>query len=466
MKIEKLELLLNKVVEFNQPDVAYYKGFLYKDSRGYYIKVVEGILGHFEINDKIRLNAGDEQFIIQAEKPKLMRVSLKSWHYRLIKYVLRDNAPTPKTMQNGCPYFWLLLFSIFACPFVFLAKTLWFLILLLPKALTWGLESLVKSWIGDIEDAQAFEYYWNGRYNSNEFKMPLTARVYFDKQSDSDFMDYFINERYGLNKNVNREEYNKKREELKSKWETWREEINEIREKRRIEREAKEAEIYRRRLEYEKKRRESEEKWEARMKPIREGWQKFLDTFTFDPKNWKVLIRRTKQFVGAIITLVLLTATYFIVQGLALFLTKFIDLTISHWYVLVFLGLLALACFIIYVLYVFITGWVETVVNKYRAGRKVWYIEPFIYLVYYPLKYVILFIAYACLYVILIPLKYIFYNMIWKIILVNLGKLIWKGISSLGRGIANSTGIFGEYFGASYSDYCPGIEWADIEEEE
>jgi hypothetical protein len=31
--VEKLELLLNKVVEFNNPDVAYYKGFLYKDAR-------------------------------------------------------------------------------------------------------------------------------------------------------------------------------------------------------------------------------------------------------------------------------------------------------------------------------------------------------------------------------------------------------------------------------------------------
>lgn len=63
-----------------------------------------------------------------------------------------------------------------------------------------------------------------------------------------------------------------------------------------------------------KKRRVREEKWEARMKPIREGWQKFLATFTFDPSNWKILIKRTKQFVGAIITIILLGATFFIVQ--------------------------------------------------------------------------------------------------------------------------------------------------------
>lgn len=463
MKIEKLELLLNKVVEFNQPDVAYYKGFLYKDSRGYYIKVVEGILGHFEINDKVRLNESDEQFIIQAEKPKLMRVSLKSWHYRLIKYVLADNAPTPKTMQNGCPYFWLLIFSLFASPFVFVVKAFWFLLLLVPRFLYWGLEKLVNSWINEVDDAQAYEYYWD---NGNEFKMPITAKVFFDKKYDGDFIDYFINEKYGLNRTSNFEEYYKKRDELKSKWEEWRGEINELREKRRAERIAKEEELYHKRLEFERKRRESEEKWEARMKPIREGWQKFLDTFTFDPKNWKNLIKRTKQIVGAIITLALLVGTFYIVQGIVFVLTAFVDFSISHWHIYAFLGVLAVIISIIYVLYIFITGWVQTIVNKYHTGKKVWYIEPFIYLLYYPIKYLVLGIAYGSYYIIAIPLKYIFYNMIWKIILVNLGKLIWKGLTNLGHGIANSTGIFGEYFGASYSDYCPGIEWADVEEED
>jgi len=49
---------------------------------------------------------------------------------------------------------------------------------------------------------------------------------------------------------------------------------------------------------------------------------------------------------------------------------------------------------------------------------------------------------------------------------VPVAKLIWKGLCALGRGLANSTGVFGEYFGASYSDYCPGIEWEGFDEEE
>lgn len=78
MKNEKLELLLNKVVEFNQPDVAYYKGFLYKDSRGYYIKVVEGILGHFEINDKVRLKDGDGCLCIPTKNSNNVTVTITS----------------------------------------------------------------------------------------------------------------------------------------------------------------------------------------------------------------------------------------------------------------------------------------------------------------------------------------------------------------------------------------------------
>jgi hypothetical protein len=103
MKNEEFKSLLNKVVEFHKPDEIYVKGFLYKDDHSgeYYLKIVETILGSMSFNQKHYLKKGDEKFVKQADKPKLMRVSLKSWHYHLIKYVLRDNAPTPKTMQNG-----------------------------------------------------------------------------------------------------------------------------------------------------------------------------------------------------------------------------------------------------------------------------------------------------------------------------------------------------------------------------
>ena len=160
MKNQKLELLLNKMVEFNQPGIAQYRGFLYKnDADGYFIKVIEVDNGSITINEKEYLKESDEQYITHSEKPKLMRVSMKSWHYRLVKYVLRSNAPTPKTMQNGCPYFWLLLFSIFVVIFVLLWHLIKFVFLLIPKALVWGLKKLTNDWIMNVDERQVYDIY-------------------------------------------------------------------------------------------------------------------------------------------------------------------------------------------------------------------------------------------------------------------------------------------------------------------
>jgi hypothetical protein len=204
------------------------------------------------------------------------------------------------------------------------------------------------------------------------------------------------------------------------------------------------------------------------MMPINNAFTKFFASirklFTFKG-DLKTLIKRTKQVVGAFVTLILLGVTYFVVNGLVLGLTYFIDFSIKCWYVYVILVIIVAVVGVIYILYVLFTGWIQNVVNKYKLGKRVWYIEPFIYLVYYPLKYIVLGIAYGLLYVIWKPIEYIFYKFLWKVILVNVGKFLWKVLCALGRGIANSTGVFGEYFNASYTDYCPGIEWVDVPEE-
>lgn len=469
MKIEKLELLLNKVVEYNKPDGFHYKGFLYKDDyQGYYIKVVEAIDSTvIEVNSKLRVNNDDEQYITQADKPKLMRVSLKSWHYRLIKFVLCSKAPTPTTMQNGCPYFWLLIFSLFACSFVALWKIFVFLILLIPKILFYGLEKLTIAWMESIDDGEAYDYYWRGSY-TNENKMPVTAKLFFDR-SNNDFMDYYLLEKYKLDGKIGSNEYQKKKEELKLKWESWREERIKMNEKHRNEELVKEANQQRRRIEYERKKAERTAKWDARTKPIEDAinkvWTSIRKAFTFKG-DVKTFIKRTKQAVGALITLLLLGVAFFVVESLAYLLMAFIDISIEYWYVYaIIVGIVAVAG-IIYVLYLLFTGWAQTLINKYKSGKRVWYVEPFIYLVYYPLKYVCLGIAYGLFYIICIPIKYIFYNFLWKIILVPIGKFIWKVLKAFGRGIVNSTGVFGEYFNASYTDYCPGIEWVDTDKEE
>lgn len=467
MKNEKLELLLNKVVEFNKPNEVYCKGFLYKDSVGYYLKVVEGITGFLSYNDKHWLNDGDEKYIIQADKPKLMSISLKSWHYRLIKFVLKNNAPTPKTMQNGCPYFWLLIFSLFACSFVALWGGIKYVAMFIPNALVWSLEKYVELWLPKMDDAEAFEYYQYGNY-SGRYKMPLTAKIYFDK-SNNDFFDYYMLEKYNLDIKKDESSYFAKRAEIKAAHEAWVRQIVDKRAKERTEIEKRVAAQEAKRNEYLQKKAIRDEAWERKMKPINTAFAKFgkslKEAFTFDPTNVKNIIKRTKQIVGAIITLLLLVATYFVVNGLVYGITAFIDFSIKHWYFYVGFASVAAIGGIVYVLFIFITGWVQSIVNKYHGGKRVWYVEPLIYLLFYPCKYIMLFLKYIFLFIVIKPLEIIFVKFLWKLIIVNLGLIIWSGLKKIGRGLINSMGVFGEYFNASYTDYCPGIEWIDTEEE-
>ena len=50
------------------------------------------------------------------EEKTTVMLSTKSWHYKLLKWTLGKNAPTPQTMHNLCPYFWLVIFSILIQP--------------------------------------------------------------------------------------------------------------------------------------------------------------------------------------------------------------------------------------------------------------------------------------------------------------------------------------------------------------
>ena len=461
MKNEKLELLLNKVVEYNNPDGFHYKGFLYVDGYGYYIKVVDVISGTVNLKDCVYLKDGDDQFIIHADKPKLMRVSVKkSWHYKLLKYVMGSNAPTPQNMQNGCPYFWLAAYAILALPFVLLWQVIKFVFLLFPKMMLWCLKLMVDSWLYSLDDVQAYDIAWGGRKYA---KMPKTAKIFFDK-TDEDFLEAFLYRKYRLKPNGTSLEYSDKRNEISDRWKTWKKELDERRTAAQVEKQEKEDAHYR-------KRQEDKAKWEARMKPIDEGFTKFWNSvtsiFTFKPSgDWKTLIRRTKQFTGAVITILVLVSTYFLITFIVYALTVFIDVSIDNWYAYVALLLIGVAIGIGYLLYVVIGSWLQNVVNKYRTGKKVWYIEPLIYVVWYPVKYISIGIAYTVLYILLIPIKLVFFNFLWKLVIVNLAKFIWLILTKLWKGILSSTGIFGEYFGASYSDYCPGIEWVDTEDED
>lgn len=465
MKSEKLDLMLNKVVEYNNRKKNF-KAFLYKNKNNdYYFKVIEVMSGtDISFNDIIKVEKNDIKFLTVAQKPKLMVVSKNSWHYRLLKYVLRDSAPTPKDMQNGCPYFWLLIFSILVLPFVLLFKAIKWVVLLIPELIFWVLKQLVDDWIAGLEDEEAYDL----RYNYyQDTKMPKTAKIFFD-YNDEDFFNYFLSKKYKI-RDKRDPNYLEKQEEINEKWAEWRKEVqrrrdekyNNEQEQRVIEREKK--------IERERKRREAQQKWEKRMIPIYEGFDNignwFKKTFTVERGRVNMIVKRTKQFVGLLITLSILVLTYFAVNYIALALMVAVDWFIANWMVFAVLLLFGVIGTIGYFIYVLITSWLQSIVNRYEKGRKVWYIEPLIYVVWLPIKYIALGTAFVVVKIIWLPIKFIFYTALFKYFLKPIGLFIAKIVVGIVKGIGSSSGIFGEYFGASYSDYCPGIEWTDFDEE-
>ena len=451
-KITKLEMLLNKVVEYNKPNDTYIKAFLYKDAKGYYLKVVEILLGTLMFNQIIYLVDGDENFIIKAEKPKLMRVSFKSWHYRLVKFVLKDSAPTPKTMQNGCPYFWLLLFSIFSVPFILLYKAIKWVVMLIPHALNWYLEKTAIKWLAELDDVTVYDYY------KTRNKIPKGVKMYFKRKDTYDSPYSIVLDQYIKNKYSDMT-YWDARSTLNEKWKMWFTETYDEKIKKR--------EIL------EKKREERAEKWDKKMKPFNKLMDKFVNfvykiiddikkVFTFERGKLNIIIKRTKQFVGFIITLLILASSFVVINLLVRLIIYLTALCVANWVAIAVVGIIIAAIGVVYLIYLAISTWLQNVVNKYKSGRKIWYIEILLYLTFYPLKYITIGLKYIVWY----PVKFIFYELLFKLVLTPIGKILFKIFMTIWSGFVGSTGIFGEYFGASYSDYCPGLEWCDFEDED
>ena len=64
-----------------------------------------------------------------------VKLSTRSWHYKLIKFILGSIAPTPGNMHNLCPYFWLMIFSIIVFPIVAPIRALWLLLSAMMNAM-------------------------------------------------------------------------------------------------------------------------------------------------------------------------------------------------------------------------------------------------------------------------------------------------------------------------------------------
>ena len=382
-----------------------------------------------------------------------MRVRLKSRQYRLVKFVLGKNAPTPQTMQNGCPYFWLLVLSLILAPFKllgqFVLKVLSFPFELLEKFAN----QIVSDWLMNLDDNTAYDTYRNDR------SKPLFAKIKYREDGNDGLLSDYIEKKYGIAKYS--QEFYEKSDELYTEWKKWYEKREIELEKARQKYLKRNLEQQRREEELERKRALLKEKWDKRMKPIREGFAKLRKSLTIDWSNWNALIRATKRVVGGFITIILLGLTYFIINTLVLIFMVVIDFLIVNWmYVVAVIGILAFAGVMVFLVSLLI-NWCQIVINNYKNGKKLWYAQLVVYTFFYPAKYVGMGLLFIILKILWTPVNFLFYNIIWKGLCQY---IIWGGIKRLGRGITSSLGIFGEYFSASYTDFCPGIEWVEEEE--
>jgi hypothetical protein len=157
------------------------------------------------------------------------------------------------------------------------------------------------------------------------------------------------------------------------------------------------------------------------------------------------IIKRAKQLTGILITIIVGVLTYYILNLMLYGINHIyniwdtqaiLETLLIMFYLFVFVGVIMLMGFGINKLDKYI-------VKEKGKGRHFYILE---------------FISGSFRYIIYYPLYFTFKVFLWDLIAVGFFAGIGK---SLFFGVINLTGIFGEYFNASYGEYCPGIEWID-----
>ena len=363
---------------------------------------------------------------MNEEKLSLVKLSTKSWHYKLMKLVLGSVAPTPQNMYNLCPYFWLMFFSIIVSPIVLPVKGVFWILDFIVK----GLDNFIyntkilpvaNDWYDNLSDIDAYKILQQNLSISKSYKKFM--RISDISLSEDNFIYNWWEAKFNKKAFLSGD-YNGKYSVAFQDWTKNQEEIL----RKIYEMESKEA----------MEKRNKRDQYEKKLSNFRNNIDEFLEKISGSISSWKNLIRWTKRFVGLIVTSIGLVAIYFIVN----FLGREVLWLVEHWdwnialRLLIFISIIGAGIGIILLL----MTWLTYIQEK---GTNLWYVKVLYYLalgIYW-------------------PFKIIFYYFLWHLIFVNLAFFIAKVSKLLWGSLLGFLGIFGEYFGASYTDYCPGIEW-------
>lgn len=370
-----------------------------------------------------------------------IKLSTKTWHYKLMKFVLGSTCPTPQNMHNLCPYFWLMIFSVFAAPIVVffkgVAKILNWLINGLADLIAYVLiEPTAANWFRGLDDSDVYAIY---NYDKDVPKLYTKAKLgrnkYGYSKDRSDVIDEFFEKKHGFSMYALNKDGGKSR--------VYSDEFTEWAEKQRVIKK----EIRDKYLEELRIRKANRT---IKFDEIGDKVGESLDNMIDSMKSWTNIIKWTKRFVGGLITLGGLTGLYFVVnfvgRGFLWMIENFNGPAVLE--ELIAIGIVLGVVVVICVLFFITRLWVLYVKEQ---GLKLWYTK----MVYYPLYWFIF-----------IPFKFIIVDLIWVFSILNLTRLVVGGAKGVWFGLLSFTGIFGEYFGASYTDYCPGIEWEENDKKE
>jgi hypothetical protein len=352
-----------------------------------------------------------------------VKFSTKSWHYKLIKFILGSAAPTPYNMFNLCPYFWLLIFSILVSPIVAPIKGFINLVKLLLDGISRFAEGFVyapiaDSWEENLTDLDAYELLlWEKEMNKYFCKIHGKDNI-----NRTEFVYDWWEKKYG--------KYPKNEDgDYIEEYDNWIKEMRNQLYAASVVKSERQAAISQQKAEKKKK-----------AESVNRAIDIIFSRIGREISSWKNIIKWTKRAVGLVITTIGLVATFFIVNFASRGILWLIDNW--DWYVL----LLVIISFASVAAVIGIIKLGEIILAYIRSrGRSSWPVNA----------------AYYIFLGIFMPVKWIFYNFLWQIIIVNLWYIIKRGAIGFWDGLLGSLGIFGEYFGASYTDYCPGIDWEE-----
>lgn len=372
-----------------------------------------------------------------SQEKAAVTLSTKSWHYKLIKAVLGSAAPTPDNMHNLCPYFWLLVFSLLTCPLILPIRALvWVIKSIEDWTVEFTMDTMIApaatSWKDSLTDLDVYQIYSHEKAIKKSYLKAFGEYDYYHERKTMERGDFVLDwweKKYGKSPLLNPDVNNPHRRTYTPEYTQWLEDQQKAYEKF-CDQEAEQDRI----------KRQKKIQYEEKISKFRSNTDDFFGRLGDTITSWKTLIKWTKKTIGVIITLAGLLATYLVVN----FIGHGVLWIVEHWVwnVAMWIGIAVATVGAIYFIIYLMQHWINYMKDK---GTSLWYVK----------------VAYTLALIVFWPFKILFYHFVWQLVLVNLWYLAKRGARGLWRSLLGFLGIFGEYFGASYGDYCPGIEWEE-----